>query len=145
MAARQYGFTDARRRLTELVDAAQREAPPIIRRRKASEDDVIVISRRLLRSVLKAGAPVGFSIKKLREKDDSTTLTLEPFGLAVNAPDQESAETELSTDAQAYAEDFMENRELYLRSANRAAHLPLVLEILSCTGRDELREVLGLA
>jgi len=145
MAAKQYGFTDARRKLTEVVDAAQRDVPPLIRRRKASEDDVIVISRRLLRSALGVGESARFKVNSLREKDGSTTLSMEPFGLAVNAPDKESAVTELTSDVQAYAEDFLANRELYLRSSNRAAHLPLVLEVLSCAGPAELCEALGLA
>jgi hypothetical protein len=145
MPVSQYGFTDARRRLTELVDGAQSGRPQLIRRRKPSEDGVVLISRRLLRKALAARKGAALTVKKGRETDGSYTLTFPRFGMAVNSQDLKSAEIELLNDIKSYAEDYIENLELYGRSTNRADHLPAIVQIISCDGIGELRELVGLA
>ncbi len=138
-------FTQARNKLTAIIDEVQRNYPQIIKKRKASEDDVFIIKSSLLRLALSMGVGRRFKATSEAEKDGSWTITLEPFGLAVNAATKETAVKDLLDDARIYAEEFLQHRSLYLQSKNRKEHLPFVIQILLCTTDEELKETLRLA
>jgi hypothetical protein len=138
-------FTEARNTLTAVMDAAQAYQPQRIRKRKASEDDVIVISAPLLLQALSAAGTTRFHISQHVEKDGSSTFTLAPFDLAVNAPTREQAIASLLNDVRFYAEEYMAHRSLYLRAPNRREHLPLVLLVILASDDGELKEMLGVA
>jgi len=40
--------------------------------------------------------------------------------------------------------NYLERLDLFARSPNRGAHLPLILKIASCTSKAEIRELLAM-
>ncbi len=145
MEQRAHRFTEARNNLTAIIDAVQRNKPQIIKKRKNSEDDVLIIKSSLLRTALSLSGRDRFKVRTAQEDDGSWTLTLEPFGQVVNAATKQKAIEQLMKDAREYANEFMENRSLYLRSVNRKNHFPFVLQVLLCSTDEELMETLRLA
>lgn len=145
MEQRAHRFTEARNNLTAIIDAVQRNNPQIIRKRKNSEDDVLIIKSSLLRTALSLSGSGMFKVRTEKEADGSWTIMLEPFGLVVNAATKQKAIDQLLHDVRVYADEFMENRSLYLRSANRKNHFLYVLQVLLCANDAELKETLQLA
>jgi hypothetical protein len=125
-----HGFSEARSRLTALVDDAQRARPQYIARRKPNEEDSVILSRGALARAL---APLleRLSIEEEPEPDGSVTLALEPFGLAANAADRDGALEGLAADVEAFAADFLSAPEAWLHDAVRARDYGLVLYFAS--------------
>ena len=144
-AIKSHGFTEARKNLTALIDAAQSHQPQRIRKRKASEEDVLVMTSSLLRAAMSVAGERRFESAVLNEQNGSVTMTLEPFGLAVNARSKSEAVSQLMQDVRLYSDEYFARSSLYLQSPNRRSHLPLVLQVLLCSTDDELKELLGLA
>ncbi len=130
MLAPVFGFSEARSRLTVLVDEAQRAKPQFIRRRKASEEDSVILSKRALADAL---APLleRLAIEEETEPDGSVTLALEPFGLAANGADRDAAFSDLAADVEAFASDFLQAPEAWLHDRVRARDYGLVLYFAS--------------
>ncbi len=124
------GFSEARSRLTVLVDEAQRAKPQFIRRRKASEEDSVLLSRRALEKAL---APLldRLIIEEETEPDGSKTLALEPFGLAANGADRNAALTGLAADVEVFVMDYLSAPEAWLHDPSRARDYGLVLYFAS--------------
>ena len=141
----EYGFSSARAQFTTLIDKVQSKLPLIIRKRKSSEDDTLLISADLFRKSFRDFAKDGFRSATSKERDGSVTLTLAPFDLAVNKKTKEEAVGEMVSDVIAYCEEYMERRDLYLNSANRKKHLPLVIQVLLCRDIEEVKDLLNLA
>jgi len=74
-----------------------------------------------------------FQVTVYTEDDGSITLSMDDMDLAVNAPSKEAAIKALCRDMVEYA--------VYSAAPNRAAHAPLVEEILAATPQ-ELRDAL---
>ncbi len=140
-----YGFTEARNNLTSLIDAAQSNRPQRIKRRKKSEDEVLVITETMLKSALSEAGRQRVSVALFEDDNNSWTATMEPFGLAGNAPSESEAVSQMLGDVRLYAEEYMKRISLYLQSPNRRRHFPLILQILLCATDDELKKLLRLA
>lgn len=140
-----HGFTEARNNLTAIVDAVQKNVPQIIRQRKKSEEDVLMIKTSIVREALSCAGKQRFISAAEREKDGSWTLTLEPFGLAVNGRTMGAAVTVLCRDVRFYAHEFVSQYPLYGKSPNRRKHLSHVLRVLLCTSDAELKILLRIA
>jgi antitoxin YefM len=134
-------FSDARKHLTSVIDNVQSNLPTIIKRRKSSEKDSLVISKEMVIELI----PNKFEIKKFIETDSSITLALENLGVAVNAPTEEEAINQMVNDVIEYAEDYLDNRIFYYNSPNRKTHFPLILNILLCDSKEQVRELLQFA
>lgn len=82
-----------------------------------------------------------FQVTVYTEDDGSITLSTDDMDLAVNAPSKEAAIKALCRDIVEYAEEYRKAFAMYSAAPNRAAHAPLVKEILSVTPQ-ELRDAL---
>lgn len=82
-----------------------------------------------------------FQVTVYTEDDGSITLSMDDMDLAVNAPSKEAAIKALCRDMVEYAEEYRKAFAVYSAAPNRAAHAPLVEEILAATPQ-ELRDAL---
>ena len=82
-----------------------------------------------------------FQVTVYTEDDGSITLSMDDMDLAVNAPSKEAAIKALCRDMVEYAEEYRKEFAVYSAAPNRAAHAPLVEEILTATPQ-ELRDAL---
>ena len=82
-----------------------------------------------------------FQVTVYTEDDGSITLSMDDMDLAVNAPSKEAAIKALCRDMVEYAEEYRKEFAVYSAAPNRAAHAPLVKEILSVTPQ-KLRDAL---
>ena len=82
-----------------------------------------------------------FQVTVYTEDDGSITLSMDDMDLAVNAPSKEAAIKALCRDMVEYAEEYRKAFAMYSAAPSRAAHAPLVKEILSVTPQ-ELRDAL---
>lgn len=139
-------FSEARNQFTDVVDRAQRFEMPVIRPRKRSEDFSVVVRGELLKSLLAKDQEREFNTEIYGETDGSTTITVTPFGIAVNEPTREAAIRQVIDEVIDYAQEYMEpeNFLLYFRSSNRHNHLVLVTKILLCDTPEQVQGILGL-
>ena len=82
-----------------------------------------------------------YQVTVYTEDDGSITLSMDDMDLAVNAPSKEAAIKALCRDMVEYAEEYRKEFAVYSAAPNRAAHVPLVEEILAATPQ-ELRDAL---
>lgn len=80
-----------------------------------------------------------FQVTVYTEDDGSTTLSMDDMDLAVNASSKEESIKTLCRDMGEYAEEYRKAFAVYSGAPNRAAHAPLVKEILTATPQ-ELRD-----
>ncbi len=142
---KKYKFSTARSELTSLIDQVQSNRPQFIEHRKKSEDDVFLIKRKQFYDAFKKIGQFVARIKTLKEDDNSVTIIFDPLGLAVNNKDFDSAFSDLYEECVSYANEYMNNFELYSRAPNRKDHLPLVFLILNCLDQNELKGLLNIA
>ncbi len=74
-----------------------------------------------------------FRVTVYTEDDGSITISMDDMDLAVNAPSKEAAIKTLCRDMVEYAEEYRKAFAVYSGAPNRAAHAPLVKEILAAT------------
>ncbi len=140
-------FSEARSRLTEIVDRAQHFEIPVIRPRKKSEDYSVIIRSDLLKTLLSKEQIKEFSVEFFNEDDGSVTISVDPFDIAVNGENQEEAVEQVVNDVIDYAKEYMEpeNFPIYSRSPNRFLHLALITKVLLCNSREQVKGIMGIA
>jgi hypothetical protein len=140
-------FSEARSKLTEIVDRAQRFEIPVIRPRKKSEDYCAIVRGDLLKSLLSKEQIKEFSVEVLNEEDGSVTISVDPFDIAVNGETREVAIEQAVDEVMEYAKEYMEpeNFPVYFHSPNRRFHLALVTKILLCDSKEQVKGIIGLA
>lgn len=82
-----------------------------------------------------------FRVTVYTEDDGTVTLSMDDMDLVVNAPSKEESIKALCRDMVEYAEEYRKAFAMYSAAPNRAAHAPLVKEILSVTPQ-ELRDAI---
>ena len=137
-------FSKARSNLTSLIDSVQSNHFQFIAHRKESEDDTLLISRKQFCNAFKK---IGYetSVETYKDSDGSITTIFDPFGIIVNSEDRNSIFDDLLDELIIYANEYMDDFELYSRAPNRKDHLPLVILILSCRNKNELKGLFDLA
>jgi hypothetical protein len=140
-------FSEARSKLTEIVDRAQRFEIPVIRPRKKSEDYSVIVRGDLLKSLLSKDQIKEFSVEVFDEKDGSVTISVDPFDIAVNGETREDAIGRAVDEVIDYTQEYMEpeNFPVYFRSPNRRFHLALVTKVLLCDSKEQVKGIIGLA
>jgi predicted RNase H-like HicB family nuclease len=73
--------------------------------------------------------------------DDQYRAFCPELDLVTAADTREEAERDLMEMVQEYAEEYLENFELYAESLNRAAHRPHILAIATCESEEEVRSL----
>jgi len=140
-------FSEARSKLTEVIDRAQRFEMPVIKPRKKSEDFTILLRREMLKSLLDQKHNSVLTVNTFHEDDGSLTISIDPFDIAVNGATLKEAGDRAAEDVIEYACEYMdpENFTLYYRSPNRRSHLALVVKTLLCDSKEQVKALLGLA
>jgi antitoxin YefM len=140
-------FSEARSKLTEIVDRAQRYEIPVIRPRKKSEDYSVIVRGDLLKLLLSKDQCKEFSVEIFNEDDGSVTISVAPFEIAVNGETRNAAMELAVAEVIDYANEYMdpENFPIYSRSPNRRTHLVLVTKILLCDSPEQVKGIIGLA
>ena len=82
-----------------------------------------------------------FRVTVCTEDDGTVTLSMDDMDLVINAPSKEAASEALCRDMVEYAEEYRKEFVVYSAAPNRAAHTPLVEEILAATPQ-ELRDAI---
>ena len=77
-----------------------------------------------------------FRVAVYTEDDGTVTLSMDDMDLVVNAPSKEAASEALCRDMVGYAEEYRKAFAVYSAAPNRAAHAPLVAEILTATPQE---------
>gem|GEM_PF-3469467 len=137
----EHRFTAVRANLTRVIDHVLDREPQVIKARKQSERDVLLIDVDMQKELLRS---FQFDIELVQEKDGSFTAGLDALALYVNQPTQEKAISDLVSEMTAYAQNFMEQRALYLSTSNRRHHLGYVMRLLLCHTEEEVRSLLCL-
>lgn len=140
------GFTQARSGFTKLIDDAQRYKPTVIKARKSSEDWNIVLRGDMFKAIFRE-LPISsqFKINFLKDEDGSIIITANPFDIVVSGEDRDQAVDNLINDIINYSQEYINDFSLYYNSKNRRSHLPLILAVLSCNSREEVKGILGIA
>jgi hypothetical protein len=138
-------FTDARQNFTEVVDKAQRYIPTVIKPRKRSEDYSILFRLDLIKFLLNSKEKLvqEFTIQEIEEQDNSITYVISPFEIIVNAETKEEAINLAVEDIIDYAKEYMDEKNfiVYFNSPNRRSHLALVMKVLLCDSKDEVKRL----
>ena len=80
----------------------------------------------------------------LDEENGSKTLVYKTLDLLANGDTYEEAVEDIVIQAQEYADDYLNDINLYHRDMERKNHLPLLILISKARSTDEIRNLLGL-
>ncbi|KAB2952138.1 hypothetical protein F9B85_10015 [Heliorestis acidaminivorans] len=127
--------TAVRKNWSKFIDDVVHSKPAIVKR---TRDTFAAISLEHLHLIL---AQHRFSIVFTKEADGTYSGSLKEIDLVANAENLESLKETLAEDLIEYADEYMENFELYSRSPNRKNHLPYILHVLT---QSDLEHVKGL-
>lgn len=138
-------FSEARSNLTSVIDAAQRNQPTVIKPRKSSESGSILMTVEMLKALTDSNQERTFRFEILPDAAASTTISVEPFDIAVNGETREEAISAAVDDVIDYARDYFKEFPIYYGSKNRRSHLALVMKVLLCESKKEVAELIGFA
>jgi antitoxin YefM len=128
--------SEARRDFSALVDKVVREEPVMVNRYR---DNIMLLSSQHLLDLVN---PVSFKAKYMKEADGTITATLEGFDLVVNAKDKNAAKIELASELTEYAEEYLNEFQLYHNATNRKKHFPYVLRVKLAKDLNEVTELI---
>lgn len=94
---------------------------------KRNRDLFLALSLHHIRTILK-----GYKIEAQysKENNGTSTATLTNFDLAVNAPNREAARRALAQELADYAQEYLDEFQLYYHSPNRQPHFPYIMAVL---------------
>ena len=78
------------------------------------------------------------------EEDGSKTIVYKTLDLLANGDTYEATVEDIVIQAQEYADDYLNDINLYHRDPERKNHLPLLILISKARSKDEIRNLLGL-
>ena len=78
------------------------------------------------------------------EEDGSKTIVYKTLDLLANGDTYEATVADIVIQAQEYADDYLNDINLYHRDPERKNHLPLLILISKARSTDEIRNLLGL-
>lgn len=132
-------FTEARNKLTNVIDRVQSFTPVVIQPRKESEEYTFLLKQALVIQLLTA---YKFDLKLADEEEGSYAFWLEPFDLYGYGETREEALNSLVEDVLTYVEDYLANPVRYFNAPNRRHHLPFVLKVTMCNNAEEVKHML---
>lgn len=116
--------TDVRKHWSQFNDDVVREGPKFVKRNR---DEWAAMSADHLNIIL---APYNFDVQVFKEEDDTVTVSLDSFDLVENGDTYEEAVDLLADELIEYANEYLDNFNMYFHSPNRREHLPYVLNVL---------------
>lgn len=126
--------TDVRKHWSEFVDqVAIHNKPKIVSRN--SRNPFIAISLEQMETMLHA---YRFNVTSEIENDGSFTVSLEDFDFVTNRATLKDALLALADDLIEYAQEYIDEIQVYYATPNRAKHLPYILAVLMKDNREEV-------
>jgi hypothetical protein len=124
--------TDARKNWSKVIDTVVRKKPVFIKRNRdiltflsLEQLDILLDSFRLRLSILP-------------EDDGSITGVIEELDILANGASEEEVIELLTEDLIEYAEEYMENFDIYYHSSNRRVHFPYVYRVIAHESNYEI-------
>lgn len=93
----------------------------------------------LLKPCLEKGKP-----ELINEMDGTYTLIYDYLGLLTNQDTLQEAIEDIIDQAKEYAQDYLENIDVFQRDVERIDHLPLLLSIAKANNDSDIKKLLGL-
>lgn len=124
--------SEVRREFSSFIDKVIREKPVAFKRNR---DVVLSVSREQMVVLLES-----FRFKAVFEEAESGCIiaTLHGFDLIIEAFSKEAAIQQLSFELIDYANDYINDFNLYHNSINRKGHFPYVLKVLLAENVEEV-------
>lgn len=109
------------------------------------KEKAFLLGEKVLDNLLKSN--LFNSIKKkteiINEEDGTFTVAYEPLDLLTNQESYDEAIDDLVDQAKEYAEEFLNNIDLYTRDESRKKHLPLLLFISKACSDEEIKKIMN--
>jgi len=137
--------TELRDHLGEVLDEVEKTKFPVITKKKVAggSKEYAIISRAILQhKILRYLVKDEFLVEVYKEQDNTVTLSMPFFGIAVNGENINEATKELIEDLKMYAEDYKKDIDAYLKSPNRKDHLIPLLQLSFCDTDEEIIKLL---
>lgn len=127
--------TDVRKHWSQFNDDIIREGPRFVKRNR---DSWAAVSTEHFQKML---ADYTFNLNIFNEEDGSVTVTIEGFDLVENGDTLEDAIDLIIEELINYAEDYMADFNKYFNSPNRKHHFPYVMNVLTQSDKDMVKEL----
>ncbi|MDX9871932.1 MAG: hypothetical protein RBT41_05910 [Clostridia bacterium] len=116
--------TDVRKDWGNFIDHVVRFKPSLVKRNR---DYLAAISLEHLEALL---APYKLTLEYDQEEDGSFSGSFKEIDIVANAASLEALKTELTKDLIEYAQDYMNEFDLYYGAPNRKPHFPYIMRVL---------------
>lgn len=126
--------TEVRKNWSEVIDSVVREKPVFIKRRRDTLAFLSLDQLDLLLETFKLNLDI------FKEEDGTFTGSVEEIDLVGNASSVEELIELMSYDLIEYADEYMDNFDMYYRAPNRRVHFPFVYKVIAHEGDLELIE-----
>lgn len=128
--------TEVRKNWSEIIDTVVRKKPVFIKRNR---DVLTFLSLEQLDIILDF---FRLDLRVLSEEDGSYTASINELDIVGNAGTQEEVIEVMCDDLIEYAEEYMENFDMYYHSPNRKAHFPYVYKVIAHeSDRDKIKAI----
>lgn len=127
--------TDVRKHWSQFNDDVVREGPRFVKRNR---DEWAALSSDHLKE---AFSHFNFEAQSYPEEDGTVTVALDNFEIVENG-DTENEALELVVDELIeYANEYLDNFNLYFNSPNRRKHFPFVMNVLTQNNQDDVKDL----
>lgn len=128
--------TEVRKNWSEVIDTVVRKKPVFIKRNR---DVLSFISLEQLDIILDF---FRLTLTIYQEKDGSYSASLRELDLVANATTKNDVIEEMCDNLIEYAEEYMENFDMYYHSVNRKGHFPYVYKVIAHeSDREKLKSI----
>lgn len=125
--------TNVRNNFSSVVDTVVREKPVMFKRNR---DSIVLMSETQLLDLVQHCI---FKAVYYEEDNGTITAALEGYDLVVNSANQELALNDLANELIEYAQNYINEFQMYYNSKNRKPHFPYVLRVLLAQDTDEVK------
>jgi hypothetical protein len=128
--------TDVRKNWSEVIDTVVRKNPVFIKRNR---DILTFLSLEQLDLILDF---YKLSLAIFREEDGSYTGSIDELDILGNAGTKEEIIEVMCDELIEYAEEYMENFDMYYHSSNRKSHFPYVYKVIAHEAdREKIKQI----
>ncbi|MFW6030887.1 MAG: hypothetical protein ACOCRO_11640 [Halanaerobiales bacterium] len=124
-----------------FIEAAHRKKLVILSRYE--REKAYLVGEDLFETLLRCALPAP-ELEVFTENDGSETLAYRTLDLVANGNTYEEAVEDLIIQAQEYADEYLEDINLYQKDVERKKHLPMLVLIAISTSKGDVRTLLGL-
>ena len=136
------GISEARKNIADYFKDAIYKNELIVLSRYDKEK-AFLLGEKTIECLIKTDlSPVRF--ETIQEEDESYTIKLDSLDLVANDITHEKAADDIVYQAKEYANDYLNDLEIYQRDESRKGHFPLLLLIAKASSDEEIKLLLGL-